>query len=545
MNSTRILAADVWDCLFERKQKPFPDDQVIFKSGPDERTYSNIRSDALSFGANLQVRLGWKKDDVLLVFSPNHIDIPLVYWGCHWAGGVVSPANPTYTAEELEYQLADSGAKALVIHPSLVKVATAAAYKVGLPVSNIWVVGAQPSEPGLGHVQSILASKTVGEIRPRIDPATDTAFLVYSSGTTGRPKGTLVTHTNIVANMTMQGQVDGPFMDWRKDRVLAVIPTYHIFGLMCLFHVPVFMGLQTIIVEKYSISSFLRDVYNESITNVYVAPPIVLHLAKDPAMTRARLSSLRMVTSGGAPLPPGLIRAVHDRLKIPVRQAFGLTESTAISHTQRWDKWNHAIGSNGPPLPGVEVKFINGRGDEVQGEGELCLRGPTIFLGYRNNAEDTKKSITPDKWFMTGDIGYQDEESNLFLTDRLKDLIKYKGFQIPPAEIESVLHTHPFVHDVAVVGVFGQAIASEVPIAYVVLNEGTEGNQKVAEELIEYVAQKLAPHKRLRGGVIWVDEIPKGPSGKILKRVLKHRIEEMDRGKAVGAVVYEDISSKL
>jgi acyl-coenzyme A synthetase/AMP-(fatty) acid ligase len=203
------------------------------------------------------------------------------------------------------------------------------------------------------------------------------------------------------------------------------------------------------------------------------------------------------------------------------------------------------MGSNGPPLPEVEVKFIDDEGNETQGEGELCLRGPNIFRGYHNNAEATAKSITPDGWFMTGDIGYQDKDGNLYITDRIKDLIKYKGFQIPPAEIEGILHEHPLVDDVAVIGIHIDKIATEVPVAYVVLGENSKPQDEIAEQLVAYVAGKLAPHKRLRGGIIPIDEIPKSASGKILKRVLRVRAEGVDQGKALGAAIYDDRSSKL
>lgn len=326
---------------------------AIFKSSGEVRTYSDIRSQALSFGANLQSQWGWRKGDILLVFAPNDIDIPTLFWGCHWAGGVVSPVNPTYTADDLKYQLSDTGAKALVVHTSLLDTAIAAAKRVDFPVAHVLVVGPDSPEAELQHVESMLGGGAPGTTRPKIDAAVDVAFLVYSSGTTGRPKGAKITHTNLVAELIIQGQVDGAHINWRHDRFLAFLPTYHIFGmstlngdnliyrltslcagLVCLVHFPLLMGIETTIMEKFSVKSFLHNVQTESITHIYDAPPVVLYLAKDPAMTREQLSSLRMVTSGGAPLAPDLIRAVYDRLKIPVRQGFGLTESTAASHMQ-------------------------------------------------------------------------------------------------------------------------------------------------------------------------------------------------------------------
>lgn len=198
------------------------------------------------------------------------------------------------------------------------------------------------------------------------------------------------------------------------------------------------------------------------------------------------------------------------------------------------------MGSNGPPLDGVEVKFVDENDNVItEGEGELCMRGPTIFRGYHKNQAATEKSLTPDGWFKTGDIGYQDKDGNLYITDRLKDLIKFKGYQVPPTEIEGVLHEHPHVDDVTVVGVFNQDIASEVPLAYVVLKKTVKPTIEVAQQLVSHVASRLAASKRLRGGVIWTDQIPKSGSGKILKRVLKDRAETEDKGKAVGAMAYD------
>lgn len=205
---------------------------VIFKSLSGEvRTYNDIRSQALSFGANLQSQWGWRKGDILLFFAPNDIDVPALFWGCHWAGGVVSPANPTYTADELEYQLSDTGAKALVVHTSLLDVAIAAAKRVDFPVAHMLVVGPDSPEAELQHVESMLGGGASGTTRPKIDSAVDTAFVVYSSGTSGRSKGARITHANLVSEIIIQGQVDGAHISWRHDRFLAFLPTYHIFGM--------------------------------------------------------------------------------------------------------------------------------------------------------------------------------------------------------------------------------------------------------------------------------------------------------------------------
>ncbi|RJE20352.1 AMP-binding enzyme [Aspergillus sclerotialis] len=538
-----IPQADLWDFLFERQDKPFADDQVIFKSPTTDevRTYAGLRSAAQNFGTNLKAQWSWKKGDVLLVFSPNSIDIPALLWGCHWAEGVVSPANPAYSVDEFKYQIVDSEAKAMAVHSSCLTIALSAAKLTGFPLDRILVFGEESaSGQGLRHIYSMMQDGTPGMTRTSLSPASDPAYLVYSSGTTGRPKGAMVTHLNVVASMVLQKSIESSHMDRRTTRLLALLPMYHIYGLVCQVHFPVYMGIQTTVMQKFSVSAFSEYVRNDAITHVYVAPPVVLYLANDPGFKREDLVSLKMLTSGGAPLAPDLIRAVYERFNIPVRQAFGLTETTAVCHIQRWNQWDKAMGSNGPPLDGVEVKFVDENDNLItEGEGELCMRGPTIFRGYHKNQAATEKALTPDGWFKTGDIGYQDKDGNLYITDRLKDLIKFKGYQVPPTEIEGVLHEHPLVDDVSVIGVFNQDIVSEVPLAYVVLKKTVKPSIEVVQQLISHVANRLAPSKRLRGGIIWTDQIPRSGSGKILKRVLKDKAETEDNGKAVGAMVYD------
>lgn len=213
---------------------------------------------------------------------------------------------------------------------------------------------------------------------------------------------------------------------------------------------------------------------------------------------------------------------------------------------KRWKEWKDGIGSNGPPLTGLEVKFIDDDEKVVsEGEGQLCMRGPTIFKGYFKKPSATESCLTPDGWFKTGDIGFQDSHGNLYITDRIKDLIKFKGYQIAPAELESILHGHPDVGDVAIVGSFNDKIASEVPVAYVVVKDQKKATVETARNMIEYAAARVAPYKRLSGGIVWIDEIPKSPSGKILKRILKERLSGVDKGKAFEAIQYvEPTASK-
>lgn len=289
-------------------------------------------------------------------------------------------------------------------------------------------------------------------------------------------------------------------------------------------------GLTVVIMVKFDIEKFCANVQHYKITFVYIVPPVVLLLSKHPIVDKYDLSSLRMMNCGAAPLTHELVEAVYKRIKVPVKQGYGLSETSPTTHSQAFEDWDKAIGSVGRLLPNQIAKYISPDEKEVPtGEvGELWIKGPNIFKGYLNNPEGTKNALTEDGFFKTGDVGYQDKDGNFFITDRIKELIKYKGFQVPPAELEGLLASHPKINDVAVLGIYNKDQATEEPRAYVVPAPGVEGSEKTEKDIIAWLAAKVANHKRLRGGVRFVDEIPKSPSGKILRRVLKVRAQEED-----------------
>lgn len=259
---------------------------------------------------------------------------------------------------------------------------------------------------------------------------------------------------------------------------------------------------------------------------------MILQLSKSPVVDQYDLSSLRMLNSGAAPLTRELVDAVHQRLQIPIKQGYGLSETSPTTHTQPWEDWEKSIGSVGTLLPNQITKYMSPEEKEVPvGEtGELWIKGPNIFLGYLNNKEGTENALTDDGYFKTGDVGYQDEKGNFFITDRVKELIKYKGFQVPPAELEGLLISHPDIDDVAVIGIYDKNQATEIPRAYVVPKKGIEGNFEEEKKITDWLSKKVASHKRLRGGVRFVDAIPKSPSGKILRRLLKVKAQEEEKG---------------
>jgi len=293
-------------------------------------------------------------------------------------------------------------------------------------------------------------------------------------------------------------------------------------------------GFQLVVMPKFEIENFCQIIQQNRITFSYVVPPVLLLLAKHPIVSKYDLSSLRMVNCGAAPLTRELVDMVNKRFPLPVKQGYGLSETSPTTHVQPWEDWNKTIGSVGKLLPNMTAKYLDADGNEVApGQtGELCLKGPNVFQGYLNQPQMTKDSFTSDGYFKTGDIGHEDSNGNFYITDRVKELIKYKGFQVAPAELEGLLLEHPKVNDAAVIGLYNDEQHTELPRAYIVLADGAEKNQATADEIANWLHGKVAGHKRLRGGIFFIDEVPKGASGKILRRVLKDQaLKEAKAGK--------------
>lgn len=301
-------------------------------------------------------------------------------------------------------------------------------------------------------------------------------------------------------------------------------------------HQTLYQGYRLVVMERFDIEKWCAHVQNYRITFSYVVPPVVLLLSKHPIVDKYDLSSLRMMNSGAAPLTRELVEAVYARIKCGIKQGYGLSETSPTTHTQPWEEWRTSIGSVGKLLPNMEAKYMTMPEDESEprevsvGEvGELYMKGPNIFQGYHNNPAATADCLT-DGWFRTGDVGYQDKNGNFYITDRVKELIKYKGFQVAPAELEGILVDHEAINDVAVIGIESEAHGTEVPLAFVVRSAKSKASGASAEQeaanIIKWLDGKVAYHKRLRGGVRFVDAIPKSVSGKILRRVLKAQAKE-------------------
>ncbi|KAK0656753.1 hypothetical protein B0T16DRAFT_44595 [Cercophora newfieldiana] len=535
---------DLWSLVFDKKNRQFPTTKEIMTSAETGRTYSwaDLRSASVEFGKGLQAQWHWKKRDVLALYTPNSIDTPIVIMGTLWAGGTVSPANPLYTVDELVFQLKDSGAKALVTQLPFLETATAAAAKAGIPENRIVLIGEDRDEIGkFLHFDRIRSTGPGGaqHTKPTINPDQDLAFLVYSSGTTGLPKGVCLSHLNMVSNVLQSDYVEGSQWlphggpDGKGDKHLGVLPFFHIYGLTCAVLSSLYAGWHLVVIymARFDMEKLLQAIQAYRITVTYVPPPIILAFGKHPLVDKYDLTSLKVLHSGAAPLTRELTETVWNRLKIPVKQGFGLSETSPVTHCQRVEDWAKFMGSVGKLYPNMEAKIVDESGQEVAEDeaGELWVKGPNVFKGYLNNPERTREAFSPDGYFMTGDIVRRDKHGNYYCVDRLKELIKYKGFPVPPAELEGVLVGHPDVADACVIGIDDPSQATEVPRAYVVLRQGVAASEAKARELGDWVSTRVAPHKKLRGGIRFVDQVPKSASGKILRRLMRDQVRKESR----------------
>ncbi|KAH8817340.1 hypothetical protein F5884DRAFT_874332 [Xylogone sp. PMI_703] len=531
-----IPNVDLWDFLFSRTDREFPDNKVIFSDIDTSRayTYQDLRNLSIKFGAGLRAKENWQKGDVLGLFTPNDIDYPVVMWGTHWAGGIASLINPNYTASELEFQLLDSGVKLLVTHPSLLPTVLKATKKIGFPTTKIFLLGderlVQPKS--FKHYKSL--ASPVPLVKATVSPKDDISFLIYSSGTTGKPKGVMLTHSNIISNVLMHALCLNHNLTWnggpagKGDSMIGFLPFFHSYGLTALVLFAPYIGIEIIVMPKFDLEKFCAVTEQRKVTFHSVVPPVLLLLSKSPIVDKYDMSSVRLFNSGAAPLTKELVNDVQKRLNITVIQGYGLSETSPVTHAQTWEDNGLPVGSIGRLYANQSSKFVSPTGEEVpDGEpGELWVKGPNVFKGYLNNEAATKNALTDDGWFKTGDIGYQDKDGNAFITDRLKELIKYNAFQVAPAELEGVLMSHPKIADVAVVGVYDSQRQTEVPRAYVVTTPGIEQNESTTQEITKWMGEKVANHKQLRGGIRYVNEIPKTASGKILRSALRAKAKE-------------------
>ncbi|KAK4037160.1 hypothetical protein OUZ56_029202 [Daphnia magna] len=461
-------------------------------------TYNQIKENSYALATGLQTKFNLKRGDNVAIILPNCLEYPVVIFAVMLTGGCATLINPAQTISELEHSFRLAKPK-LCIGTEDCIVKFEGIYK-DLSKRPPFVLLNAPTTSHSITIENLTAlGKKQTFQQPTIDTREDAALILFSSGTTGIPKGVVLTHFNLIAARRQTQELAKAVR--RRDPqpsgtipvaecLAAVLPFYHTYGISGVFD-NLMGGLRFVIIPNFSLHLFLQAVQDYKITVVSLVPAIAVQLAKQPVEHLYDLSSLRVIRSGASALSADTINDLKRKLNCTVYQGYGMTEATVM------DRDTHeTLGPNQ--------------------EGEICVRGPIVMKGYVGDAEATRATIDSQGWLHTGDVGYYDEEGYFFITDRMKELIKYKGLQVSPTELERILLTHPDVVDVAVAPIADPS-AGEIPRAYIVKRQG---GAVTSDELARFLSDKVSAYKRLRGGVVFIDAVPKTSTGKIVRRAL-------------------------
>jgi acyl-CoA synthetase (AMP-forming)/AMP-acid ligase II len=491
---------------------------VVDGASGAETTYRALRGqiDALAGAVAAQ---GLGVHGVAAVLCPNVPAFATVFHGLLRAGATVTTINALYTADEIATQLTDAGADWLFTVSALLPAAREAAERTGITASRLVVLDGADGHPSLADLLAM------GAPAPRVsfDPATHVAVLPYSSGTTGRPKGVMLSHRNLVANVE---QARGLLDVDPEDRVLALLPFFHIYGLTVLLNLALRQRARLVTMPRFDLPEFLRIIRDHRCSYLFIAPPVAVALSKHPLVAEYDLGSVHTTLSGAAPLDGELGTRLAERLGCRVLQGYGMTEMSPVSHLIPRDALSVPISSVGYTVPNMQCRLVDpATGEEIpvpaegtSAPGHLLCRGPNVMLGYLNRPQETADTLDADGFLRTGDIATVRADGVVTVVDRLKELIKYNGYQIAPAELEALLLTHPGIADSAVVGSL-DADGQEVPKAFVVRQPGADGDALDIAGVMDFVAAQVAPFKKVRQ-VEFIEAVPKSASGKILRRML-------------------------
>ncbi len=492
---------------------------VVDGASGAETTYRALRGqiDALAGAVAAQ---GLGVNGVAAILCPNVPAFAAVFHGLLRAGATVTTINSLYTADEIAIQLTDAGAGWLFTVSALLPAAQEAAQRTGIPASRLVVLDGAEGHPSLGDLLAM------GAPAPRVsfDPATHVAVLPYSSGTTGRPKGVMLSHRNLIANVE---QARGLLGVGPEDRLLALLPFFHIYGLTVLLNLALRQRARLVTMPRFDLAEFLRIIQEHRCSYLFIAPPVAVALAKHPLVADYDLGSVHTTLSGAAPLDGELGNRLAERLGCRVLQGYGMTEMSPVSHLIPRDSRDVPVSSVGHTVPNMQCRLVDpATGEDIpvpaegtSAPGHLLCRGPNVMLGYLNRPQETADTLDADGFLHTGDIATVRADGVVTIVDRLKELIKYNGYQIAPAELEALLLTHPGIADSAVIGTL-DADGQEVPKAFVVRQPGADGDALDAARVMDFVAAKVAPFKKIRR-VEFIEAVPKSASGKILRRMLK------------------------
>ena len=489
-------------------------------------------------------KYGLQQGQTVALFSPNTVWYPCAMFGTLRAGGVVSGASPAYNVEEMSYALRTAEAKFLFTVPGSMAVAAAAAKNAGIPQSHVFLL--EGKMDGFTTMADLLevgkSYGSAGQIEqfrlPTGKQNKDVCgFLSFSSGTTGLPKAVMIAHGNVIAQCLQVRQISPDTL----RRILAVLPLFHITGLVHQLHLPVLLNANVYMLPAFSMDSMLATVQEYQLEEMLLVPPILIRMVRDEkTMAKYDLSSVKRLSSGAAPLSAEILDLLKKKFPgTGFKQGYGMTESCSCITTHPPDKYDYKYAARvGTVVASTEVKIVDpetGKECGLNEPGEIWARGPQIVMGYLNNRRATEETFDKDGFLHTGDIGCMDEEGLITITDRLKEMIKVKGIGVAPAELEDLLLGHPDVEDVAVLGI-ADDYSGERPKAYVVLKQSKRGQpEAVGKGLIKYVQDKKVRHKWITEVEV-VDEIPKSPSGKILRRVLR----DMGKSGKKGVVVKDE-----
>ncbi|KIX08219.1 uncharacterized protein Z518_02875 [Rhinocladiella mackenziei CBS 650.93] len=476
-------------------------------------------------------KLGIGQQQAVMVFTPNHLYVPMVYLAAAGSKRYFTGANPIYTTNEVAHQMKAIDAAIVLIHPSLLETGVAAAKQANISLDRLFIFSDSecPTTRGIRDWRSMVASESESEFWKwdLLDGEASlqtVAAINFSSGTTGLPKGVCITHRNLISNaaQTIFSRFEGtPYSadNPGPESWLAFLPLYHAYSQLWTINIACRLQVPVYIMAKFVFEDFLQYIQAFKITALQTVPPVLVMLSKRPEAAKYDISSLKHILCGAAPLSGDLQNEVSSRFKVVICQGWGMTETTCAGIMMP-GMTEDRTGSVGYLLPNTEAMLIDEDGNEVTREGEpgeLWLRGPQMLLGYWKNEQATKESKTEGGWFKTGDVAVC-QNQKWWIVDRKKELIKVNGLQVAPAELEAVLLDHQDVVDAAVVGIVLHG--EELPRGYVVLQERAKGRIR-EEDIQDFVAGRVAKHKRLAGGVKFIDEVPKLASGKIVRKLMK------------------------
>ncbi len=503
--------------LLARTAEQYPEHvAIMFKDV--NLTYRELDALVNSF-ANTLLDLGIGKGQTVCLFMTNRPEYVISWFAIARIGAVASPMNPAYKEREVAYQLSNSEAVAILVQQELLPLVQAVRTETPA-LEHVVVVGSGQYVPRAGTLLFSHLLRTHPPASPTIEPGwEDVVALPYSSGTTGLPKGVMLSHKNLVCNAV---QSVATARITFEDRLLVFVPLYHIYGIM-LMGLAAMTGARLVLMERFEAGRCLQLIQEQGITILYSVPQVLAVLNDWPQLHEYDLHTVRFTQCGAAPVPPPLARRFEQLTHIPVMTSYGLTEASPGTHSNPvYDPRLMKVETIGLPIHDTQQKIVDIETGQIElgvgEEGELIVQGPQVMQGYWKAPEATAEALR-DGWLYTGDIGWRDEEGYVTITDRKKELIKYKSLSVAPAQLEAVLLEHPAVADVAVIARPNEE-AGEVPKAFVVLRAGYE--QQDRDELMDWINGQLASYKHVRE-IEFIEAIPRNPSGKILRRILREQ----------------------